>query len=118
LPHNHPENAVVYTGTHDNDTAMGWWAGADVHTRHRVRDLLPDRTEPMPWSLVRLALSSTAALTVVPAQDLLGLGSEARMNVPGVADGNWSWRAPAGAFDAALAARLRGLVESADRTDP
>ena len=69
----------------------------------------------MPWALVRLALDSTARLAVVPAQDLLALGSEARMNTPGTRDGNWGWRAPEGAFDRALARRLRGLVEAADR---
>ena len=69
----------------------------------------------MPWALVRLALASTARLAVVPAQDLLGLGSESRMNTPGTAEGNWAWQAPAGAFDADLAARFRALVAAADR---
>ena len=69
----------------------------------------------MPWALVRLALASTARLAVVPAQDLLGLGSEGRMNTPGTDQGNWGWQAPAGAFDAELAARVHGLVEEADR---
>jgi 4-alpha-glucanotransferase len=72
---------------------------------------LLDPTEPMPWALVRLAMASVATLAVVPAQDLLGLGSESRMNTPGTATGNWSWQAFEDDFDDALAARLRELVE-------
>ena len=78
-----------------------------------MRSHLVDPTEPMPWALIRLALSSTARLSVVPAQDLLGLGSESRMNTPGTDTGNWDWQASAGVFDAALAARLRALVAEA-----
>ena len=69
----------------------------------------------MPWSLVRLAQASRARLAVVPAQDLLALGSEARMNTPGTAEGNWAWRADEGAFDAALATRLHEGNAAADR---
>ena len=115
LPHRHGERSVVYTGTHDNDTTVGWWSQLDDHTRDRVRSSLLDPDEAMPWALVRLGLASTARLTVVPAQDLLGLGSEGRMNTPGTALGNWGWQAPAGAFDGELAARVRALVAEADR---
>jgi 4-alpha-glucanotransferase len=115
LPHRHGERSVVYTGTHDNDTTVGWWNQLDDHTRDRVRSSLLDPDEAMPWALVRLGLASTARLTVVPAQDLLGLGSESRMNTPGTALGNWGWQAPAGAFDGDLAARVRALVAEADR---
>ncbi len=115
LPTHHGERSVVYTGTHDNDTTVGWWRLLDEQTRDQVRACLSDPDEAMPWSLVRLALGSRARLAVIPAQDLLGLGSESRMNTPGTAEGNWSWRASAGAFDADLAARLRALVVSADR---
>ena len=93
-------------------------AGGPRSTRRpgeRVRSLLPDPDEPMPWALVRLALSSTARLAVVPAQDLLGLGSEGRMNTPGTDAGNWAWQAEAGVFDDALAARVRELVEETFR---
>ncbi|SDS35162.1 4-alpha-glucanotransferase [Nocardioides scoriae] len=113
LPARHGENTVVYTGTHDNDTTLGWWRGCDRATRRRVRQHVGLRR--MPWALVRLALDSTARLAVVPAQDLLALGSEARMNTPGTRDGNWGWQAPEGAFDGALARRLRGLVDGAGR---
>ena len=115
LPVHHGEQSVVYTGTHDNDTTVGWWSPLDDHTRDRVRSTLVDRDEPMPWALIRLALASTARLAVLPAQDLLGLGSQGRMNTPGTALGNWGWQAPAGAFDADLAARIRALVAEAGR---
>jgi 4-alpha-glucanotransferase len=115
LPYRHGEHSVVYTGTHDNDTTAGWWSTLDEETRDRVRSHLVDPDEAMPQAFVRLALQSTARLAVVPAQDLLGLGSESRMNTPGTAEGNWSWQAPAGVFDAALAAQVRGLVTAADR---
>jgi len=115
LPAHHEEGSVVYTGTHDNDTTSGWWETLDADARARVRDALLDHDEEMPWALVRLAMSSPSRLAVVPAQDLLGLGSEARMNTPGGAEGNWAWRAPAGSFTPALAARVRSLVETTQR---
>jgi 4-alpha-glucanotransferase len=115
LPWRHGEQSVVYTGTHDNDTTVGWWAGLDEATRDRVRSMLPVADEPMPWALIRLALSSTARLAVVPAQDLLGLGTESRMNTPGTDTGNWAWQAADGVFDAGLAERVRRLVTASDR---
>jgi len=87
----------------------------DADTRARVRAEVPDPGEQMPWPLIVLALSSRARLAVVPAQDLLGLGSEARMNTPGTAAGNWGWQAAAGVFDADLAARGHAQVAAADR---
>ncbi len=111
LPAHHEELSVVYTGTHDNDTTLGWWAEQSADVRRNTVAHLLDPTEPMPWALVRLAMASVATLAVVPAQDLLGLGSESRMNTPGTPTGNWSWQAFEDDFDAALAARLRELVE-------
>jgi 4-alpha-glucanotransferase len=116
LPAHHGEHSVVYTGTHDNDTTLGWWQSLDAGTRQLVQAELSDPDEPMPWALVRLALSSVARLAVVPMQDLLALGSEARMNTPGVSDGNWTWQAAPGLFDHALTARVRDLVEETRRT--
>ena len=110
LPERHGEESVVYTGTHDNDTTVGWWAEEDEETHALVRAQVPVPDEPMPWALIRLAMSSTARLAVVPAQDLLGLGSESRMNTPGTDEGNWAWRAAEDDFDAALAERTRDLV--------
>lgn len=115
LPGHHGEMSVVYTGTHDNDTTAGWWASLDERTRMQVRSHLIDPEEPMPGALIRLAMESTARLAVVPAQDLLALGSESRMNTPGTVEGNWAWQAPEGAFDDELAAGLRTIVENAGR---
>lgn len=115
LPHHHGEHSVVYTGTHDNDTTVGWWQSLDDGTRDLVRRSLIDPDEPMPWALIRLALESTARLAVVPAQDLLALDARSRMNTPGTDVGNWGWQAPAGRFDDALAARVRDLVTAAGR---
>lgn len=114
LPERHGERCVVYTGTHDNDTTVGWWGDQDARTRAQVRSLYPQE-EPMPWALIRLALASTARLAVVPAQDLLALDSGSRMNTPGTDEGNWAWRAPLGAFDDELAQRMRDLVARSDR---
>jgi 4-alpha-glucanotransferase len=112
LPERHGRVTVVYTGTHDNDTTAGWWAEQDAEVRRRARRYAH---EEMPWGLIRTALASSAQLAVVPAQDLLGLGSESRMNTPGQATGNWTWQAGEELYDAALADRLRALVEEHDR---
>jgi 4-alpha-glucanotransferase len=115
LPDHHGELSVVYTGTHDNDTTAGWWASLDDRTRAQVSSYLLDPAEEMPGALIRLAMESTARLAVVPAQDLLALGSEARMNTPGTPHGNWTWQAAQGAFDDELATRLRDVVAHAGR---
>ncbi len=92
LPHNHEPDSVVYTGTHDNDTALGWWASLDADERIFVRDYLQsDMAEPN-RDLIRCALASRANTAIVPLQDYLGLGSEHRMNTPGNDSGNWRWR--------------------------
>jgi 4-alpha-glucanotransferase len=115
---NHPENAVVYTGTHDHDTALGWWRSLDGKTREGARRLLVragiDPGEPH-WALVELAASSRARLAVVQAQDVLGLGSEARMNTPGRAKGNWRWRLEPGQLTGDHARRLRAIAERSGR---
>jgi 4-alpha-glucanotransferase len=106
-PENHRPNQVVYTGTHDTDTAVGWFG--DLQPAQRAATAL-DPAEPH-WSMIELALASRASLAIVPAQDVLGLGSEARMNRPGSANGNWSWRLERGALTPALARRLRARTE-------
>ncbi|HEY5693914.1 MAG TPA: 4-alpha-glucanotransferase [Gaiellaceae bacterium] len=108
---NHRANSVVYTSTHDTDTAAGWFEG--LRPRQRAATGL-DPAEPG-WGLIDLAYSSRAALAIVPAQDVLGLGSDARMNRPGVTNGNWRWRLERGALTPALARRLRGLAETHGR---
>lgn len=92
LPHNHTENSVVYTGTHDNDTTLGWWAGSGEALRHHVLEYLGQPSEPMPWPLIRAAYASVARLAVVPLQDVLELDGSHRMNTPGTTEGNWRWR--------------------------
>jgi 4-alpha-glucanotransferase len=113
LPHMHERSAVVYTGTHDNDTARGWFAGLDAETARRVERYLRLEEEAPPEArvdaLVRAALGSVSLLAVVPVQDLLALGSEARFNTPSTSHGNWSWKLPAGALTQERAARFREL---------
>ena len=91
LARNHKERAVVYTGTHDNDTTLGWYHALDEPMRNTVRGSLGD-ADDIPAALLRAAYGSVARLAVLPMQDLLGLGSEARMNIPGTTAGNWRWR--------------------------
>ena len=92
LPHNHERNAVVYTGTHDNDTTRGWWEQLPDERRQYVLRYLGYEPADVVDAFARLALASVANLAVLPWQDVLGLGSEARMNVPGRPEGNWGWR--------------------------
>jgi 4-alpha-glucanotransferase len=103
---NHPRRAVVYAGTHDCDTAVGWWR--TLSRKQRASTGLPGK-EPH-WELTEAALSSRAELAIVQAQDLLGLGSESRMNMPGTSKGNWLWRLRPGELTAAHAARLHALT--------
>jgi 4-alpha-glucanotransferase len=105
LPHLHVRDCVVYTGTHDNDTSVGWYASLDSATRERADFYLRMTPGAMPEALIRAALGSVGLLAVIPAQDLLGLGAQARMNTPGTAHGNWSWRLPQDALSAELAQR-------------
>ncbi|MGD9571891.1 MAG: 4-alpha-glucanotransferase [Thermoleophilia bacterium] len=117
-PEHHPERSLVCVGTHDNDTAVGWWEAADEATRTDARDcagahgIHDERPERM---LMRLALASRARLAVLTAQDLLGLGGHARLNTPGVAEGNWTWRLRPGELTPHLAAWLRERTKEAGR---
>jgi 4-alpha-glucanotransferase len=116
---NHVEHRVIYTGTHDHDTLRGWYESLDATARGAVDAELSARglragREPW-WPLIRLAFSSPARLAMVQAQDVLGLRSEARMNYPSRASGNWRWQLRAGALTPALARRLRVLTEDAGR---
>lgn len=92
LPHNHTENSVVYTGTHDNDTTVGWYATADESVRHRVRVYAGSDGRDINWAFIRVAMNSVARTAIIPLQDVLGLGSEARLNQPGRTHDNWTWR--------------------------
>jgi len=117
-PHRLEPGIVVYTGTHDNDTTAGWFAAAPEAERRRALDYLGCTENEVPWALVREAWTSVAEVAVAPVQDLLALGTEARMNRPGVAGGNWSWRLAEGAFDGDAIARLRRLTEVTERLAP
>ncbi len=111
LPYRYDRNAVVYTGTHDNDTVVGWLSSAGKADRRFALDyLVSDGSEPA-WDFIRGAIASPAQFAVVPVQDLLGLGSESRMNTPGTTGGNWEFRLQPGEPSEEIAIRLRGLTE-------
>jgi len=92
LPHNHEVDSVVYTGTHDNDTTQGWWASATETERKYLREYLNTDGHEIHWDLIRAACASVADTAILPMQDILGLGSEHRMNFPGEREGHWEWR--------------------------
>ena len=113
LPANYQgSNWCVYTGTHDNATCIGWWQQLSDAERHQVQELLGPVQAPG-WQLMELALASSADWAVVPLQDLLQLGDEARFNTPGTSNGNWSWRLSGGL--AQLAGPIKGFGEMAQR---
>ena len=121
-PHALVRELVAYTGTHDNDTIMGWWSSTgdegdsvnsaqDVEDEHDfARRYLNFQDEPVNWAFIRGVLSTVANTAIVPLQDLLGLGREARMNLPGTLSGNWKWRARSGVLTTELAERLKELT--------
>jgi len=110
LPFRHFRDSVAYTGTHDNDTSLGWYLSLDAGARRSVDEFLGWSQEDMPWPLIRAALASVAALAVLPMQDLLGLGEGHRMNLPGTLEGNWGWRFTWDQVPADLAQRVRRMV--------
>ncbi len=111
LPHNYVRNTVVYTGTHDNDTTRGWYAGLSEEARHPVRRYLGRDGRDIAWDFIRLAWGSVADWAIVPLQDVLDLGSEARMNTPATANGNWVWRCTAEQLAGPALERLGALTE-------
>ena len=122
LPHNYVRNTAVYTGTHDNDTAVGWFrsepGGSSVRSAEKIEyerqyclDYLATDGIELNWDFIRALYASAGDTAVVPLQDVLGLSSEARMNTPATMSGNWAWRFREGALDEYLAARLRRLAE-------
>ena len=111
LPHTYTKNCVVYTGTHDNDTLIGWFQKAKEEDRQFARDYLNSRSDDeIHWDAIRGAWSSVASMAISPVQDFLGLGSEARINTPGVAAGNWQWRLRHGVLTDELAERIAKLT--------
>jgi 4-alpha-glucanotransferase len=125
-PHNYARELVAYTGGHDNDTTVGWWASSgasdsirtpeDVRKEHEfARAYLGFKDEPINWVLIRAVLASVPDTAIIPLQDALGLGSEARMNLPGTLSGNWRWRFKPGALKPELAGRLKQMNGMYDR---
>ena len=116
LPHNHERNCVVYTGTHDNDTTLGWWKSAGKDEQEALRSYAGGSRDEPNWVMIRLALMSVAATAIIPLQDILGIGSEGRMNTPGRATGNWGWRYTEGMLTGEVATRLKALTETYGRS--
>jgi 4-alpha-glucanotransferase len=128
-PHNYPRDCIVYTGTHDNDTTLGWYTdkGSAASTRSK-QDIemelgyalryLNSNGKQISWDMIRLAMMSVANVAITPVQDILELGSEARMNIPGKAKGNWEWRLTEDALDKHVAERLLDLTETYERVLP
>jgi 4-alpha-glucanotransferase len=110
LPHHYDRNSVVYTGTHDNDTTLGWYNALGHHERHFLHRYLPGVGKDITWELARIAFASVANYAIVPLQDLLNLPSEARMNYPGRAVNNWSWRFTTGQVHQGIIDRLGDLT--------
>ena len=115
LPHNQIQNQVVFTGTHDNDTTLGWYQNASEHERDHVRRYLSVSGDDIVNDLVRSAYRSIADIVLIPMQDVLELGSEARMNVPGASEGNWGWRFTWNQLDAGKAAWFASLAAETGR---
>ncbi|AFZ29826.1 4-alpha-glucanotransferase [Gloeocapsa sp. PCC 7428] len=112
LPFNFPRNCVVYTGTHDNDTTVGWFNSASEYEKERLQRYLGClSSDGIHWDLIRLALSSVANQALIPLQDLLGLPTEARMNYPSKPEGNWEWRYTSDDLTSELRDRLKSLTE-------
>jgi 4-alpha-glucanotransferase len=109
LPHHYPQNCVVYTGTHDNDTTWGWYASAPEQERDFAHRYLKSDGSDFAWDLIRSAWASVAVFALAPLQDFLDLDTEARMNFPGKVGGFWSWRMPEGCLSDELKARIKEL---------
>lgn len=110
LLHNHQEGDVVYTGTHDNDTTLGWYQSLEEHARQHVNHYLRLSRETMPWSFIQAAMGSVSRLVIIPMQDLLCLDSSARFNTPGTTTGNWLWQMPADYHQTVGAGSLAAMV--------
>jgi 4-alpha-glucanotransferase len=117
-PNNHIENSIVYTGTHDNDTTIGWFENeASEAQKKRLFDYLGHKisVKSVNWEMIRLALGSVAKLAIIPMQDILGLGSDTRMNHPARHKGNWLWRMRKNQISSSLAYKLRKMTEISGR---
>ena len=115
-PENYSEDCVVYTGTHDNDTARGRLDAETDAYRSRALEYTAATPETYSWELIKTAWESVAVIAIAPMQDLLGLGAEARMNYPATTEGNWQWRMTEGAATAELGRRLAALNDETGRS--
>jgi 4-alpha-glucanotransferase len=111
LPHNHNRNAVVYTGTHDNDTTRGWYRERTPEEKDLIRRYLGRSDHDIAWDFIRLAMATSARIAIIPLQDILNLDSDARMNTPSTVGGNWAWRYRAEALNDWSSNRLCELVD-------
>lgn len=115
-PANITPDTVAYTGTHDNDTCVGWFSGLQAHERSFVYEVLGvDPTDDIARLMIETALRSDADLAIAPLQDFLGLGSEARMNTPGVTQGNWRWRFEWDMLNKTLSEQIRSMITASGR---
>ncbi len=118
LPHNYEQNVVVYTGTHDNDTTISWYESRETEELEAIKTYLGPVNENINWALMRLAYRSVADTAVIPLQDVLGLGREARMNTPAEASGNWTWRFRMEDLKPAHRQKLREMAVTYKRAEP
>jgi 4-alpha-glucanotransferase len=116
LNHMHSSGDIVYTGTHDNDTTLGWFESLDDATRERVYAYFGNPADPMPWMLIRQAMASSARTAIIPWQDFLGLDSQHRMNTPGTTQGNWRWRFSWDQVPPGLPGQIGEQLASSDRS--
>ncbi len=117
LPHNYVKNSVAYTGTHDNDTTAGWYRSAPKNVRTHCRKYIRSNGREIHWDMIRELFASVSDTAIVPAQDLLGLGSDSRMNTPATGSGNWEWRMAEDSISERITARLAELTEFYGRTN-
>lgn len=115
MPEHHPENAICYPGTHDNNTAIGWYQNIPMESKAKVSEYTHAGGATVHWDLIRIAMESKARYTVIPMQDVLGMDSSARMNIPGVVARNWAWRFEASQIDAFWTKYLRELTKKNGR---
>lgn len=111
LPHNYKENCICYTGTHDNDTTIGWYKTANDWTKTNIRRYTGSTDMGISWDFIKIAMASTAKYTIIPIQDVLCIGSEGRMNTPGKPSGNWSWRLKKSDLNPLFVSELRSITE-------
>lgn len=116
LPHQHTQDSVSYTGTHDNNTTVGWFEELDDAAKTRIYEYLGGSQETIPWLLIRASLASVSQLSVLPMQDILALDAEHRMNVPGTIEGNWNWKFDWNMVDETCSIRLKNLNEMYGRS--